>query len=365
MKILCDRNELQEAFHSVSGTAPLKTPKPILQNVLIQAQGDSVVLMATDLETTARVVMDSVKIERPGEALLPARETSALLKELSDPALTVDSKEFRCKIESGGGSFLLLGDDPAQFPKEPKLDGGKELEIGTREFLEMVRRTGFSAAKEETRYAINGLLLDVSEQILRLVGTDGRRLALAYRNSDETLPDMRAVIPMRSLQSLSRAIHEDEEQKMRLVVTDTQIAFHVGSLTFVSQLLENRFPDYEQVIPKMADTSIEIDKNMLERNLRKVAVLSSGEVRMVKFDFSGSALSLSAESSGVGRADLSMDVDINGAGGVISFNPDYLLDALKVSDLEVIRMDMTDDSTPAKFAMGESYTYVLMPISGS
>ena len=139
----------------------------------------------------------------------------------------------------------------------------------------------------------------------------------------------------------------------------------MGGTTLVSQLLEYKFPEYEVVIPKAAETSIEIQRDQLEQNLRKVAVMSSGDLRMVRFNFSSSSLEMSAESSGIGRADLVMDVEVKGAGGSISFNPDYVLDALKVADLETIRLDMTDDSTPAKLTLGEAYTYVLMPISGS
>ena len=365
MKILCDRQQLQEAFSVVSNIAPLKTPKPALQNVLVRAEADSLVLFATDLEMSARVSLDSVKVSEPGVALLPARETSALLRELSEPTLTIHSEDMRCRIESGSGSFVLLGDDVDDFPTEPTVDSSEALQVPARVFLEMVRRTTFAAAREETRYAINGLLLDHDSGNLRLVGTDGRRLALTFTGIETEAPPARAVVPIRALQALTKAVDDDSDDPIEIRLSTNRIAFSFGDTQLLCQLLDNRFPEYEQVIPKVADSTIEIDRALLERNVRRVAVLSSGDVRMINLQFDGSTLKLSAESSGVGRADLTMDVDTQGKGGSISFNPDYLLDALKVSDLEVIRMDMTDDATPAKFMLGEAYTYILMPISGS
>ncbi len=370
MKILCDRQQLHEAFAIVGGIAPQKSPKPIIQNVLLRAEADTLTFFATDMEMSARITIDSVKVEEAGKVLLPARETLALLKELNDPTVTLNSKDDRCNLESGAGSYVLLGDDPDQYPSESGLDDTQLIEIKVASFLEMVRRTTFAAAKEETRYAINGILLDFSDQTLKLVATDGRRLAFTYEHlalegEMAKTPDTRAVVPIRALQALSRALSDHSQETLRISFMANKIAFAVGDLVLVSQLLENRFPEYEQVIPKHADSTAEISKNLLESNLRKVAILSSGDVRMVQFNFSTQSLGLSAESSGVGRADLSMDINLTGPGGSVSFNPDFVLDALKVSELETIRVDMADTTMPVKLTLGEAYTYILMPISGS
>ena len=365
MKILCDRQQLQEAFTVVGGIPPLKTPKPVIQSVLMDATADGVTLYATDLEISAKVPVDAVKVAEPGRTLLPARETSALLRELSDPTLTLSGQEGRTTIDAGTGSFVLVSNDPSQFPAEPEFKQGVEVEVPVREFLDMIRRTSFAAAREETRYAINGLLLELKDGGARLVGTDGRRLALCYTEHGGDAQNSRVVIPIRALQALSKAVSDESSEPLRISISSNQIRFALDGTELISQLLDNRFPEYEQVIPKAADSTIEIEREPLEKNLRRVAILSSGEVRMVRFKFEGSEVKLSAESSGIGRADLSMGIELNGPGGSISFNPDFLLDALKVSDRELVRIDMTDDSTPAKFTLGDSYTYILMPISGS
>lgn len=367
MKILCERNQLQDAFSVVAGIAPQKTPKPILQNVLLEAAKDRVTVFATDLEISCRVELDSVKVSKPGSVLLPARQTGALLKELTDPTVSLHSKDMRTTLESGSGSFVLVGDDPAQFPKEMELESGTSLTMPAGQFQGLVRRTVFAAAREESRYMINGVLLDFHDECLRLVATDGRRLALAYQNLADVkdVPASKAVVPIRALQTLGRAVGEDSEHQVTLTFAENKVGFALGGTVLVSQQLECKFPEYEVVIPKAAETSVEIPRAALEQNLRKVAVMSSGDLRIVRFNFSSTSLEMSAESSGIGRADVVMDVDVKGAGGSISFNPDYLLDALKVADMETIRLDMTDDSTPAKLTLGEAYSYVLMPISGS
>jgi DNA polymerase-3 subunit beta len=367
MKILCDRNQLQEAFSFVAGIAAQKTPKPILQNVLLDAQQDRATFYATDQEILARVDLKSVKVSRPGKALLPAKETGALLRELTDPTVTITGKEFRCTLESGGGSFVLVGDDPDKFPTPTlALEGEQSFSIPTLVFLNMVRKTIFATAREESRYTINGLLIDCREDCVRFVATDGRRLALNYHNLSGTgHPTLKVVVPVRALQVLARAVAEEEKGEIRITCTENQAGFQFGDSLLITQLLENSFPDYEVVIPKRAETSCDLDRDLLERCVRQVAVLSSGDLRVIRLNFENQTLELSAESSDKGRADQVMPADVKGAGGALSFNPDFLLEALKVTDQAVVRLDMSDDSKPAKMSLGEAFTYVLMPISGT
>jgi DNA polymerase-3 subunit beta len=365
MKILCDRTQLQEAFALVGSVVPPKTTRPILQNVQVRAGEGEITLFATDLELAARVTLDAVKVAKKGVALLPARETAALLRELSDPTVTLEATQNRTRIESGGGSFLLLGEDPEQFPQEAAIGADKRVKIPASRMLRMVQETSFSAAREETRYAINGVLMDLADGCLRLVATDGRRLAVAYQNLDTAKATFKVVVPLRVLGTLARAIPEGSKDELEIAVGDKQIQFTFGRVNLSSQLLESRFPDYEGVIPKAADTSVAINRPLLESCLRRTAILCSEDLRMVRFQVAESTLKMTAESSTRGRAEVDMDVKVKGAGGSINFNPDYILEALRVSDLEEVRLDMSDDSMPAKFSLGEAFTYVVMPISGS
>jgi len=364
MKILCDRSALQDAVTVVSSVVPVKTTKPILQNLLLRADGEGITLFATDLEMAARVHLDAVKVTKKGSALLPAKETAALLRELAEPTVTLENTDQRCRIESGGGSFVLLGEDPEQYPEETQPKSGKKLEIPSGSMLRMIQETVFAAAREETRYAINGVLVDAAGGCVRLVATDGRRLAISYENVD-TKTEFKVVVPLRALHTLARALPEGSKEPLRIEVSEKQISFTTGNTQLQSQLLDTRFPDYEGVLPKSADTTVEVDKAVLEGALRRAAILSPNEMRMVRFEVGDKQMRMTAESSARGRADVSIDAVVKGAGGSINFNPDYILEAMRVSKLEHVRLDMSDDSMPAKFTLGESFTYVVMPISGS
>jgi DNA polymerase III subunit beta len=364
MKILCDRMALLEAANVVSSVVPVKTTKPILQNFLLRADGDGITLFATDLEMAARVALDTVKVAKKGVVLLPARETAALLRELSDPTVTLESQNQRCKIESGGGSFVLLGEDPEQFPDEAKLQSGKVLEISCGRMFRMIQETVFASAREETRYAIHGALLDAAAGCVRMVATDGRRLAISYENVDAKA-QFKVVVPLRALSTLSRALAEGSKETLRIEVGDKQIVFTTGKVQLVSQLIETRFPDYEGVLPKAADTTVEVQRAVLEGALRRAAILCASDMRMVRFEVSDQSLRMTAESTARGRADVVVEAVVKGAGGSINFNPDYILEALRVCQMDTIRLDMSDDSMPAKFTLGESFTYVVMPISGA
>jgi DNA polymerase-3 subunit beta len=364
MKILCDRMALQEAVNVVSSVVPVKTTKPILQNLLVRAEADGITIFGTDLEMAARVEIDSVKVARKGAVLLPAKETAALLRELSDPTVTLESSEQRCRLESGGGSFVLLGEDPLQFPDETVVKSGKKLELESGRAARMIQETIFAAAREETRYAINGVLVDAAAGCVRMVATDGRRLAISYEHAD-TKAEFKVVVPLRALVTLARALGEGSKEPLRIEVGDKQIAFDTGKALLVSQLLETRFPDYEGVLPKAADTTVEIQRAVLEAALRRASILCPAEMRMVRWEVGEQSLRMTAESSARGRADVVVDAVVKGAGGSINFNPDYILEALRVCQLDQVRLDMSDDSMPAKFTLGESFTYVVMPISGA
>lgn len=365
MKILCDRTQLQEAFAVVGSVVPVKTTKPILQNVLLSADEGSITLFATDLEMAAKVTIDAVKVHKPGSVLLPARECSALLRELNDPTVTLERTEQRCQLQSGGGSFVLLGEDAQQFPEDASIKGGKSITIPAGRMLRMIKETQFAAAREDTRYAIHGVMFDMTASRLRLVATDGRRLSLAYENLEGTKTEFKAIVPLRALSTLARAIPDSSKEDLTILVGDKQIEFRFGKVRLVSQLLDSRFPDYEGVVPKAADTTVELSRSLLESNLRKAAILCADDLRSVRFEVQDSLLRLSAENSTRGRADVTMDVACKGAGGSINFNPDYILEALRVCDLDTVRLDMSDDSMPAKLTLGESFTYVVMPISGT
>jgi DNA polymerase-3 subunit beta len=365
MKILCDRVQLQEGFGIVSSVVPAKTTKPILQNVLLRAGEEGIALFATDLEMAAKVRLDAVKVSKPGVALLPARETSALLRELSDPTVTLEAAEQRCRIESGSGSFVLLGEDPDLYPEEVHLESATRTRVPAGRVLRMVQETAFAAAREETRYAINGVLIEFANSCLRFVATDGRRLAISYQNLDASKAEFKVVVPIRALTTLARAIPEASKEGLEIVVSDKQVEFRFGKVHLISQLLESRFPDYEGVVPKAADTTVEVPKAVLEGALRRAAILCSDDLRMVRFEVTDAAIRLTAESSTRGRADVTIDAEVRGAGGAVNLNPDFLLEGLRVSQQEQIRLDMSDDSMPAKLTLGESFTYVVMPISGT
>ncbi len=364
MRLLCDRQELTQAFSVVASVAPQKSTKPVLQNVKLRADASGLTLLATDLQMSAKVTIDAVKVETPGEVLLPARETMALLRELSDPTLTLKATEFRCTVESGGGSFILLGGDPDEFPAEVKLEGGRALTLSAGRVSDMMRKTVFSSTRDESRYAVSGVLWDCQQGCLRLVATDGRRLALNYENLETTDSRLRAIQPLASVNAVMKVLAEAGDDEVTILFGENQMAFTVGSTVLISRTIDQVFPEYESVIPKVAETTVEIARSVLESNVRKVSVLTGGDVRQVRFAFSSSTLEMSAENSAVGRADVCVDVDVKGPGCTVAFNPDFVLDALRVSDSEVVRIDLTDESTPAKFTLGESFTYVLMPISG-
>ena len=376
MKLTCDRLELSEALSLVATVVPARSPRPVLQNVCIRATKDQVEILATDLEVSLRATVKRVDVERPGEALVPAAKAVAIIRELSGDKVEISSEDRITTISADGSRFKIVGEDPAEFPAIPRFEepgapaeagaaaSAGVIKFGRTQLETMIRKTQFSAASEGTRYALNGVLFDLKDNRLRLVATDGKRLALCERPVELAGAStvIHCVVPTKGVQQLARLGGPDDET-ISLKFSDRTLLAQSSRATLSAQLVQGHFPPYDGVIPVGHPRKVEFEAAFFLPALRRASVLTTEESKGVKLTFGFNKLTLSSRTPEVGESTIEVPVPYADDPMEVSFDPKYLIDALKVLDSERFILELKDDTSPGVLKEGESFTYVVMPIS--
>ncbi len=363
MRVICNREKLREALAVVNTVVPSKSTKPVLENICLVATDDSLEVLGTDLESSVRYRIEGVQVEEPGPAVIPARVTLDFVRDLSGDEVKLHTQDNKCVIESGADTCDLVTMDPEEFPVVSRFGSEKSFTIQGGNFTRLVGRVSFAAAREAGRYAMHGVLCEIENGSLKLVATDGRRLALAAQPIEEgSGPGKPAIVPTKGLQLFTRVIQDPLEQ-VTLHITENQIGLKTKSAEIFSRLIDGEFPRYAAVIPRDSTNAMEADAETLIRKLRLVANVTGVEARAVKLKLTPGHLDLFGQSVGRGEARAAMEVDFKGTQAEIAFNPDYVLEGLKNCETGLVRLSFNERSSPGKFTLGENYVYIVMPIT--
>lgn len=391
MKVIVDRAALLAGINLVSGAVAARTPRVQLQCIKLSASkadgAGEVVLAATDAEVAIKLSLSQVDVQRPGEALIPADKLRAIVgAEDGEKTLTLEVEGESCHIRGADAHFKVFGYNPADFPPIPDFAGvvsGKGDHPKAKAVLshaagslgDLVARTIFATARENSRYAINGVLLKRDGKRLELVATDGRRLALSRANlSGQTEKDAKpisCIVPTKALSMLQKLI-QDHDEAVQIAITDNQILFSFGTAAspgravLVSNLVEGTFPPYEDVIPRDQDKKVTFDRDVLASAVRRAALLTNEESRGVRLSFSGKnkQLELSSRAPEMGEAEIKVDISkYEGEDVQIGFNPAFITDALKVINEPEVLMELKAGNKPGLIKSGTDFLYVVMPVN--
>ena len=364
MNVSCNRAALAEALGVVSGVVASRTPKPVLECVRVTVTENSVVLLGTDLEVGIRYEVSQVTVSEPGEVLVPADKLASIVRESSDEILEITSDDHGCKIIGGDAQFQIYGQDPREFPPVAAMEGEPDLVLKAGVLQGMIARSLFAAARENTRYAINGVLWEKAGKKLRMVATDGRRLAKTVGTAEKSAgPDCEAITPTKAMTLLARLLH-DADEEVRIRIMPNQILVATSRATVSSVLVEGRFPKYEDVIPRDNDKKISFAPGVLLSAVRRAALLTTEESKGVRFSFGDGKLVLSGRAPDQGEATVTLAVDYADEAMEIGFNPAYFMDALKVViDCEAVVLELSQPNKPGVLQVGQDFLCVVMPVS--
>jgi DNA polymerase-3 subunit beta len=368
MKAVCPREVLLSACQLASAAIPAKEVKPILKNLKAVAGDGRCTLMATDLELGIRLDVVSLTIQEPGEAILPAGKLIAILRESLDNELELSADASACVVTGESLFFEMPGEDPAQFPDWPLFNEDKYHEVTAGVLREMIRRTIFAVADTTARYTMSGILLELDGDEVRLVSTDGHRLALArgqaLPSGDHSTRGQAPVVPTKAMSLLERNLQGDSDETVKICVRPNDVLFRTETAVIYSRLVEGRFPDYKRILPAKQSSKVVLPVGPFLTAVRQAAIMAEDDSKRVTFRFDKNKLTLEAQGQTTGRSKVNLPIELDGKPVQINFNPVYIQDMLKVlpADGEVT-LEMDDPGRPAVFRAGANYTYLAMPLT--
>ncbi len=373
MKLLLDRVALRDALQKVEMGIDRKPTRPVLGGVRLHAENGGLLVEATDQEIAVRCRLEQVQVEEPGWGVIPGRELVEVVRDLEADTLTLSLGENgQCEILGSEDRCVLISLEnggpeqaPEQFPAIPILEGEPAVVMDKAVFLQMVGSTRFATSKvHDTRFATEGVLFEVREGNVTLVGTDGRRLACIRRPALSCNTErQRSVLLPKVLDQILRCAGDEAGESLEIFFLQNLVGFRVGGLESFGRVLEGEYPNYDNVIPATGKHIVRAHREALVRKLRLASHLTAEAAAVVRIQVSPDQLEVSAEHEGRGRAAATLEVDYTGSGLAASFNPGYLMDGLKAAHSEQVEIQMDEGTRPAKFVLGEDYTYVVMPLT--
>lgn len=362
MKAIISRLDLIALVGKIQTVVSPKASIPILANILVEAKNDELILSATDLVVSVRTYC-TAKIIEEGSITLPARRFFQLVRELTAPEVELHcaSPEI-ASLNAGASHFKLHGMHKSEFPAFPDLSNGVSFSIPTATLKEMLSRTAFAAAREDSRQVLNGILLQSTHKQAVFTATDGKRLAKIQAEVD--LPGEHAgsyILPLKAVEEIIKML-EGKEKEVQATLMPDKFAIEVGSTLLITKLFAGQYPDVSRVIPEKKQTPIALHREELISLLRQVSLFTSEEASSVKFSLMPGVLHLSAMSGNIGEGNVSMPVNYGGPKLEIAFNPQYFLDILRHSKDETVNFDVTDSYNPGLVTDSSSAQFVLMPM---
>jgi DNA polymerase-3 subunit beta len=386
MKVICDRGALVEATNLAAGVVSTRTPRPQLTCLKLEARAEggsgagSLTLSATDGEVSLRLATRHVEVQADGQALAPADKLRQIVAaQEQDPTLSIEATDDKCEIKGAGARYNVFGYPASEFPPLPELPAPEQaadlFDIDADLLSALVQRTIFSTARENSRYAINGVLMKREGKKIAMVATDGRRLALARgacRPHEAAGDGGQCIVPTKAL-SLVNKLLATAGDTVRVAVTDNQIMFDFGAgseeegAMLASNLVEGTFPPYEDVLPTDQDKRATLDADVLGSAVRRAALLTNEDSRGVRMAFHGGegpSLRLSSRAPQMGEAEI--EVELKGYEGddiEVGFNPAFIVDALKVAPTDEVIFELKAQNRPGLLKAGADFLYVVMPVS--
>ncbi len=362
MKFLTTKDVLLKNLQSIQSAINIKSSLPILSNILIETIEDALILTTTDLDIGI-VTRVPIKPLTQGSITVPSKKFFDIIKELPDNqevSVTV-KKNNLVHIECEKSTFKIMGLPKDEFPQLPEAKNKEFIILPQKKLKDMLSMTIFAVSHDESRYVLNGILCVIKPNGIRLVATDGRRLAMMEEaiQLPKTL-ERKAIIPTKGVNELMKLLGDDGDVKV--VFGENQIFFDTGNTRLVTRLIEGEFPNYEQVVPKEAKDKIVIAKEKFLSAIKRAALFTNQESIAIKLDISKDKVIVSKSSAYLGEALIELEADYKGKDISVGFNPTYLIDVLKnISDANV-NFEINDAEKPGCIRIGSDYVYVVLPM---
>ncbi len=364
MKFSTEREIILHPLQQVVGAVERRQTIPVLGNVLIEATSDTLIMTASDSEIELQATT-SMHVDVPGAITVPARKMLDICRSLPESArVDFELDGQKVKVNSGRSRFTLATLPATEFPKVKEISDGQNLTLKESELNQSIKNSSFSMAQQDVRFYLNGLLMEIGQNKLCCVATDGHRLAYA-ETATETEPDepVRAIVPRKSVTELSRLL-SNEDKTCKLLINSSFMQIELEDVRLTTKLIDGRFPDYNRVIPIDSNKDLLVDRESLRQSLSRAAILSNEKYKGVRLALETGVLTISSNNPDQEEAIDEQEVDYSGESMEIGFNVSYLLDVLNSLETENARIFLKDGNSSV-LVTPEPHNdckYVIMPM---
>ena len=372
MKFKINRDHFSSGIQLVMSVVGTRKTMPILQNVLIEAKDNLVWLTTTNLDLGAKCSIRA-DVSEEGTITLPVKELGRIIRELADMEVSVETSDTpKATISTRGSIFNVIGMDSKEFPPLPELEEKKEFVFDRNELVTMLKSVSYAQSVNEERYMLKGVFFQLAEEELALVATDGRRLAVT-KNKINTKDEGAFILPSLSVNEIEKL--PDVGKQVKVSFTDRQVSFELSveeteeklgfenSIYLVSKVVEGKYPNYKQVIPKDDFNAATVERELMQECVNRAALVSDEKVTL---RIKSGVMEITGLST-LGDACESMSIVYEGDDAAVSFNPRFILDPLRSIPQDKLILEFRDDMSPGVFKVinqeeDVSFLCVVMPI---
>lgn len=369
MKFSIDRSEFTLGVNTVCKAISSRTTLPILENIYLAIQNNQIIMRGNDLELGIEYVLpvEVVDQQTPNGVLIKANTLNDILSKLNSDMVDIDLNELlKCNIKSSAIDFDIHGVSVDEYPQFPTLEKNIQFDVDSAILLDLIKHTIFSVSYDETKQFLNGIKIECKDNRCDFISTDGFRLSLKYEQFDKDLPEFSCIVPFKTMNELSKILTSVKSESVQLFLSERQISFKVGASTIISRLINGRFPDYKQVMPKNTLFEYKISRQLLLSAADRANIIASHSNFVAKFHFTESLLTISASNAKLGDyvEELSLTRHIGERDITVSFNIKLLQEALKIIDQPDVIFEINSELSPCviKPLGDQTYTHILMPI---
>ncbi|MFK8066855.1 MAG: DNA polymerase III subunit beta [Gammaproteobacteria bacterium] len=364
MNILINKQKLLEPLLAISGVVERRQSLPILSNILLQVEKETLKLTATDMEVESCFVIPHVS-QDIGKTTIPARKFLDIIKALPDEAnVELIIEEEKIKIHSGKSKFTLSTMPADDFPAIENLDQKSTLNLPETTIKKLLDSTQFAMAHQDVRYYLNGLLIELDGDNIRAVATDGHRLALSETRFSTGLSELlQIIVPRKGVLEINRLL-DDGEKDVEIVISSNHLRVVTENQSLTTKLIDGKFPDYDRVIPQGSNKKVVADREKLRSGMARTSILSNEKFRGIRMVLEEGKIISSANNPEQETAEEEIEVIYSGDGMEIGFNVSYLLDVLNIIKSDQVFLELKDSDSSCLITSSEDSDsrYVIMPM---
>ena len=360
MKIKVGKESLLNGIQIVQNVVSGKITLPILTNILLETRKDKLKLVATDLDVGISCEIP-VEILEEGGITIPAKRLVDIIREMPLGSIVIHAKKNnQIDIEGENCRFKLIGLARDEFPKFPEFKEKDIFQIEQKIFKDMLRLTAFSVSHEESQYVLNGVFLEVTDDSIKIVATDGRRLAkIEKKIINVNKVEASVIIPLKAVQEILRNLKE--EGFVSFVSGANQVLFDIDGVVIATRIIEGEFPNYSQVIPPPSENKVGMDTQAFLSSIRRANLLTTQDFQAVKLEIFKDKIVVSKTTPDVGESREEIPIQYGGQEMVVGFNPHLLIDFLKNINEQRVNIELSGSDKPAVMRMGD-YLYLALPM---